>query len=136
MTTYVYVAAQDDDKVSIFTMDESSGALALQSEVAIEGGPSLLALSQDKSALYVGHRSSAQISSHRIDRATGGFSQTGVVETRRTPPHTSSRTGRASTCFVPSTRAPGLRCFPWATTAASGVRPPRRWLRTMGRTRS
>ena len=25
MTTYVYVAAQDDDKVSIFTMDESSG---------------------------------------------------------------------------------------------------------------
>ena len=73
MTTYVYVAAQDDDKVSIFTMDESSGALALQSEVDITGGPSLLALSQDKSTLYVGHRSSAQISSHRVDSSTGGF---------------------------------------------------------------
>ena len=33
MTTFVYVAAQDDDKVSIFTMDESSGALSLRSEV-------------------------------------------------------------------------------------------------------
>ena len=99
MTTYVYVAAQDDDKVSIFTMDESSGALALQSEVAIEGGPSLLALSQDKSALYVGRRSSAQISSHRIDRATGGFSQTGVVETRDSPTYiVQDRTGKHLLC--------------------------------------
>ena len=29
MATYVYVAAQDDNKVSIFTMDEASGALTI-----------------------------------------------------------------------------------------------------------
>ena len=85
MTTYVYVAAQDDDKITIFTMDEGAGALTAQAEVAAAGGPSLLALSQDQSTLYVGHRTSAQISSHRIDPATGGLSQTGVVETQDSP---------------------------------------------------
>ncbi|MDE2937873.1 MAG: beta-propeller fold lactonase family protein [Chloroflexota bacterium] len=99
MTTYVYVAAQDDDRVSIFTMDESSGALALQSEVDIAGGPSLLALSQDKSTLYVGHRSSAQISSHRVDPATGGFTQTGMVDTQDSPTYiVQDRTGKHLLC--------------------------------------
>ena len=95
MTTYVYVAAQDDDKVSIFTMDESSGALALQSEVDIAGGPSLLSISQDKSTLYIGHRSSAQISSHRLDHSTGAFSQTGMVDAQDSPTYiVQDRTGR------------------------------------------
>ena len=99
MTTYVYVAAQDDDKINVFTMDESSGALSPQAEVAMAGGPSLLALSQDKSTLYVGHRTSAQISSHRIDPATGGFSQTGMVETQDSPTYiVQDRTGKHLLC--------------------------------------
>jgi len=99
MTTFVYVAAQDDDRVSIFTMDEGSGALTLQSEVPVAGGPSLLALSQDQSTLYIGHRTYAQISSHRVDPATGGFSQTGIVETQDSPTYiVQDRTGKHLLC--------------------------------------
>ena len=107
MTTYVYVAAQDDDKISIFTMDESTGALALESEVSISGGPSLLALSQDKSTLYVGHRTSAQISSHRVDPATGGFTQNGVVDAQDSPTYlVQDRTGKHLLCsFYQGARA-------------------------------
>ena len=51
MPTYVYVAAQDDNKISIFTVDGASGVLTLQGEQAVAGGPSLLAISPDKSVL-------------------------------------------------------------------------------------
>ena len=95
MTTYVYVAAQDGDKVSQFTMDESTGGLSLQSEISMAGGPSLLLLSQDAATMYVGHRSSGQISSHRVDAATGGLSQTGMVDTQDSPTYlVQDRTGR------------------------------------------
>ena len=95
MTTFVYVAAQDDDKVSIFTMDEGSGGLSLQSEVALAGGPSLLAISADKQTMYVGHRSACRVTSHRIDQATGGLTETGAVDTQDSPTYlVQDRTGR------------------------------------------
>ena len=79
MTTYVYVAAQDDNKVSVFTMDENTGSLDLRSEIAAPGGPSLLAISPDRGALYIGHREVPEITSHRIDDSTGGLTQNGSV---------------------------------------------------------
>ncbi len=79
MTTYVYVAAQDDNKVSVFTMDENTGNLDLRSEIAAPGGPSLLAISPDRGALYIGHREAPEITSHRIDDSTGGLTQNGSV---------------------------------------------------------
>ena len=79
MTTYVYVAAQDDNKVSVFTMDENTGNLDLRSEIAAPGGPSLLAISPDRGALYIGHREVPEITSHRIDHSTGGLTQNGSV---------------------------------------------------------
>ena len=83
MAAYVYLAAQDDNKVSIFTMDESSGALTLVGEEAVSGGPSLLAISPDRRALYAGHREVPEITSDRIDdQQTGELITTGSV----TPP--------------------------------------------------
>ena len=79
MTSYVYVAAQDDNKVSVFTMDENTGSLDLRSEIAAPGGPSLLAISPDRGALYIGHREVPEITSHRIDHGTGGVTQNGSV---------------------------------------------------------
>ena len=38
MTTYVYVAAQDDNKVSVFTMDAGTGKLTPKAEVPISDG--------------------------------------------------------------------------------------------------
>ena len=95
MPSYVYVAAQDDDKISIFTMDEDTGQLSLQSEAAIAGGPSLLAISPDRGALYVGHRAVPQLTSHSIDPATGGLTQNGSVTPEDPPAYLApDRTGK------------------------------------------
>ena len=95
MATYVYVAAQDDNKVSIFTMDEASGSLTLVGEEPVPGGPSLLAISPDKQTLYAGHREVPEITSHRIDQASGDLTQTGSVIPPGQPAFLSTdRTGR------------------------------------------
>ena len=95
MPTYVYVAAQDDNKISIFTMDGASGALTLQGEQVVAGGPSLLAISQDKSVLYVGHRGDAEISSYVIDPSSGGLARNGSVTPEDPPAFLApDRTGR------------------------------------------
>jgi 6-phosphogluconolactonase len=95
MATYVYVAAQDDNKVSIFTMDEGSGALTIAGEEEVTGGPSLLAISPDRQTLYAGHRETPEITSHRIDQQTGELTQTGSVTPPGQPAFLSTdRTGR------------------------------------------
>ena len=95
MATYVYVAAQDDNKVSIFTMDEASGALTLAGDQPVAGGPSLLAISPDRQTLYAGHREEPEISSYRIDQNTGELTQTGSVIPPGQPAFLSTdRTGR------------------------------------------
>ena len=95
MAHYVYVAAQDDNKVGIFTMDADSGALTHQQDVPMAGGPSLLAISPDKGTLYVSHREALRLSSHRIDPATGGLTETGSVDVDTWPAYIATdRTGR------------------------------------------
>ena len=95
MAHYVYVAAQDDNKIGIFTMNADSGALTHQQDVPTPGGPSLLAISPDKRTLYVSHREALRLSSHRIDPANGSLSQTGSVDDEDWPAFLSTdRTGR------------------------------------------
>ena len=95
MAHFVYVAAQDDNKIGIFTMDADSGALNHQQDVPMAGGPSLLAISPDKRTLYVSHREALRLSSHRIDQATGGLTQTGSVDVDTWPAYIATdRTGR------------------------------------------
>lgn len=81
MPTFVYVASQDDDKISIFTMDAGTGKLTPKSEMPISDGPHLLAISPNREVLYVGQRGLPGISSWRIDHATGGLTRTGSVST-------------------------------------------------------
>ena len=95
MPTYVYVAAQDDNKIGIYTMDGDSGALSHKADAAMPGGPSLLAISPDKGTLYVSHRESLGLSSHRIDPSSGGLTQTGSVAVEDWPAYIATdRTGR------------------------------------------
>ena len=95
MATYVYVAAQDDNKVSIFTMDEASGALTIAGEEVVLGGPSLLAISPDRQTLYAGHREVPEITSHSINQQTGELTQTGSVTPPGQPSYLATdRTGR------------------------------------------
>ncbi len=95
MTHYVYVAAQDDNKISVFTMDENTGKLDLRSEVAMPGGPSLLAIRPDRSTLYAGHRETPEITSHQIDQKTGGLTRNGSVTPEGAPAFLAAdRTGK------------------------------------------
>ncbi len=95
MPHYVYVAAQDDNKIGCYTMDADTGALTHQADLAMPGGPSLLAISPDKRTLYVSHREALALSSHRINAATGGLTQTGTVAVDDWPAYIATdRTGR------------------------------------------
>ena len=79
MPYYMYLALQDDDKVSVFTMDAGTGKLTPKTEVPMPGGPTLLAISPDRNTLYVGHRGVPELSSHRIDHSTGGLTKNGTL---------------------------------------------------------
>jgi 6-phosphogluconolactonase len=95
MAIYLYVAAVDSNKISAFSMDGSTGKLTPQADVPVSGGPSLLAISPDRNVIYVGHRNEPEISSYRIDYATGGLSQTGSVTPDDAPGFMATdRTGR------------------------------------------
>ncbi len=94
-TIHMYVSFQDDDKISIFSVDPASGQLHWQEDVAIEGGPAPLAISPDKSVLHVGRRTSQQLSSYRIDRSNGGLSLIGDVPLQGEPVYVATdRSGR------------------------------------------
>ncbi|PKB67673.1 MAG: hypothetical protein BZY81_04095 [SAR202 cluster bacterium Io17-Chloro-G4] len=95
MPTYVYVALQDDDKISISTMDGDTGKLTAKSEAAVPGGPFVLAISPDKSTLYAGHRSVPELSSWRIDQGSGALTKNGTVTPEDAPAFISTdRSGR------------------------------------------
>jgi 6-phosphogluconolactonase len=79
MPNYVYVAAQDDNQIAVFTIDGETGRLTRTAEIPMPGGPSLLAIRPNRQCLYVGHRQVPEISSHRIDPATGALTRTGSI---------------------------------------------------------
>ncbi len=79
MPNYVYVAAQDDNQIAVFTIDGETGRLTRTAEIPMPGGPSLLAIRPNRQCLYVGHRQVPEISSQRIDPATGTLRRTGSI---------------------------------------------------------
>ena len=79
MAYYVYVPLQNDDKISVSTMDAGTGKLTLRTEVLVSSGPSMLTISPNRKFLYVGYRTVPRISSYRIDHDTGGLTQNGTV---------------------------------------------------------
>ncbi len=92
---HMYVSYQDDDKISIYRVDRGSGEVALQEDVAIEGGPAPMALSRDKQVLHVGLRGSQQLSSYRVDPRTGALTHIRAVPLQGEPVYVSTdRTGR------------------------------------------
>ena len=94
-TYHMYVSFQDDDKISIFTMDPATGGLDWQEDVAVDGGPAPLAIAPGKNFLYVGRRGKQEISSHRIDQRTGGLTLIGTAPLQGEPVYVATdRRGR------------------------------------------
>ena len=126
---HMYVSLQDDDRISIFTVDPGTGALAWQEDVAVDGGPAPLAIDPGKNFLYVGRRGKQEISSYRIDQRTGGLSLLGTAPLQGEPVYVATdRTGRfvlsayyyQSTAAVHAVNGDGVATFPpieWRYTA-------------------
>jgi len=120
-TIYMYVAFQDDDKISLFTVNPTSGQLNWQQDIAVEGGPAPLAISPDKRVLHIGRRGSQQLSSYRIDATDGGLSLIGDVPLQGEPVYLATdRSGRyvlsayyyQSTAAVHAVGSDGAATFP------------------------
>ena len=91
----LYVCLQDEDKIVAFAIDPDSGRLTPNTEAAVSGGPSVLAISPDRRVLYLGQRTNPAILSFRIDQNTGAFSPQGTVSTEHAPTFLATdRTGR------------------------------------------
>jgi 6-phosphogluconolactonase len=84
MPSVLYVGLQDADKIAVFSIDEA-GKLAKQREVAAAGGPSVMAVSNDRQVLYVGQRGGPAITTFRIDPKTGGLSAAGTAAQPHAP---------------------------------------------------
>ena len=101
MPYYMYVALQEDDKISVFTIDAQTGKITPQVDVSLPGGPFTLAISPDRKFLYAGCRDTPQISSFEINQTTGGLTQNGTVSVEAWPTYIATdRTGK----FVPIRR--------------------------------
>jgi 6-phosphogluconolactonase len=95
MASALYVCLQDEDKIAAFAIDPESGQLARQTEIAVPGGPSVLAISLDRRVLYLGQRTNPAISSYRIDQNAGALSPQGTVSTEDAPTYLATdRAGR------------------------------------------
>jgi 6-phosphogluconolactonase len=95
MPDALYVCLQDEDKIAVLTIEAATGRLTPHMEVPVAGGPSVLALSPDRTVLYVGHRGQPAIASFRIDLATGGLTPQGAVAVTHAPTFLApDRTGR------------------------------------------
>ena len=128
MPNYMYVSLQDDDKVLVFGVDAGTGKLTPKSEVTVAGGPSASAISPDRKTFYVGHRSSQEMSSFRIDPDTGGLTQIGKVPLPAAPTFLSTdRNGR----FVLSAYYQGAHVAVHSIGDDGSVSdPPIEWLET------
>ena len=116
-----YVSLQDDDRISIFTVEPATGKIAWQEDVAVDGGPAPLAIDPSRNFLYVGRRGSQEISSYRIDQRTGGLSLIGTAPLQGEPVYLATdRTGRfvlsayyyQSTAAVHAVNGDGVATFP------------------------
>ena len=95
MAYRVYLAIAGEDKISIWSLDAATGALELQENLDLGGGPSPLAVDPTQRFLYVGLRASCQMASLRIDPQTGSLSLLGTVPLESDPCFISvDRTGR------------------------------------------
>ena len=79
MPYYMYVAVNEDNRISVFGVDPEGGGLTHKHDVAVDGGPFTLAISPDRNHLYCGTRETPGLTSFRIDQSGGNLTPTGAV---------------------------------------------------------
>lgn len=96
MPYVAYMAIGGEDKLLHFTINPRDGALTLQAAVQLAGAPGPLAVDPTQRVLYVGLRSTCQLSSLQIDPTTGRLLPLGEAVALDTDPCylSTERTGR------------------------------------------
>jgi len=90
-----YVSVRRDNRISMFTMDPTTGKLTWQEPVPLDGGPDPMAMDPRKRFLHVACRDRQKLVSYRIDPTTGGLSLIGSVPLQGEPIQiVTDRTGR------------------------------------------
>lgn len=69
--TFVYVSMAPEQKIQVYRLDLSSGALTAVETASVEGTPGALAVDPQKKFLFASLRSNSTLASYRIDPASG-----------------------------------------------------------------
>ncbi len=85
MSQFIYVSLQDDDRISVFSLDSAAGKLHLESDVSAIGGPSALATNPGQSMVYASLRNSNEIASFRVNSENGGLTLAGKISVDASP---------------------------------------------------
>lgn len=72
--TIVYVSESGEKCIAVWSLDESTGELHREGELALPGAPGSLALSPDRRHLYASVRSAKQFATLDVDAKTGALS--------------------------------------------------------------
>jgi len=87
MTNYVaYVAIGGEDKLLLFDLNSTSGALTARGEISLAGAPGPLAVDPSQRYLYVGLRSTKTVVSYQIDPNDGELRAFGTPVTMQADP--------------------------------------------------
>ena len=87
MAYHVYISNAASAFFSYFIMDESSGQLDKQPDIALPAAPGAVAVSPDQSHLFVALRAAKYLASYRIDAGSGQLTQVGTSEQEEGPPY-------------------------------------------------
>ena len=93
--TFVYVSVAGEEVISIWQMDEESGALTHLSKVDVEGEPGCLTTGPGQKFMFASLRTAGKIASYRIDPETGGLTLVGMISADADPAYLATdRSGR------------------------------------------
>ena len=85
MSYHVYVTLAGDDRIARFSMAAATGMLDRMEDIAVVGRPAPIAIDPTESFLYFGRRRSCEITSFRIDRASGALAALGTIPLESDP---------------------------------------------------
>jgi 6-phosphogluconolactonase len=87
MAYHLYISNASSEFFSHFTMDEESGALTPQADIALAGAPGAVAKSLDESHLFAALRSAKILASYSVDKSTGQLTQVSTTTLEEGPPY-------------------------------------------------
>ena len=87
MAYHIYISNSGNEFFSHFLMDEDSGALSPQADIALAGSPGAVATNPDGSIMFAALRSAKQLVSYSVNKSSGQLTTIGGVALEEGPPY-------------------------------------------------